>query len=113
MCGSLGGKEGGSQQVSAGAGVSTSAAPDPLRESHPVEASPLRPGREFSFCLWASSRVRLVLKSGTSFGRFLSSTLPLCRDTSLDVASALFPLPLLPYEGLFRKRSRRRTVKLT
>ncbi|CAE7768524.1 unnamed protein product [Symbiodinium sp. CCMP2592] len=78
--------------------------------NHPVEDSPLRPGREFSFCLWASSLVRLVLKSGTAFGRFLGTTLPLCRDPDLEVATALYPLPI-PFEGLFQKRSRRRNVK--
>ena len=82
----------------------------PVQATHPVEGSSLLPGREFSFCLWASSLVRLVLKSGTAFGHFLGTTLLLCRDSSLGAATALFPLPL-PHDGLFVKRSRRRPSK--
>ncbi|CAE7819443.1 unnamed protein product [Symbiodinium sp. CCMP2592] len=62
---------------------------------------------------WAAKRAaasKLVLKSGTAFGHFLSSTLPLCRDPNLEVATALFPLPL-PSDGLFLKRSRKRSQK--
>ena len=77
---------------------------------HPVDPSALRPGAYFGFCLWASSLVRLILKSGTSFAVFLKSTLPLCRGDGLSAPTALFPLPL-PFDGLFAKRSRRRTQK--
>ncbi|CAE7742079.1 unnamed protein product [Symbiodinium sp. CCMP2592] len=62
---------------------------------------------------WAAKRAaqaKLVLKSGTAFGHFLRTTLPLRRDASLGVATALFPLPL-PAEGVFQKRSRRRPSK--
>ncbi|CAE7356391.1 unnamed protein product, partial [Symbiodinium microadriaticum] len=62
---------------------------------------------------WAAKRAaasKLVLKSGTAFGHFLKTTLPLCRDSSLGAATALFPLPL-PHDGLFVKRSRRRSLR--
>ena len=106
---SLGGKARGSCKGEV-EGIPGDSSPSAVHAPHPVEDSPLLPGREFSFCLWASSLVRLVLKSGTSFSHFLSSTLPLCRDGSLPVASALFPLPL-PAQGVFARRSRRRTQR--
>ena len=89
-----------------------SAAAEKQREvhAHPVEGSPLRPGCEFSFRVWASSLVRRVLKSGTSFAHFVATALPLHRDSSLPVASALFPLPLPSSLAAGRSRKRRRTL---
>ena len=81
-----------------------------LHASHPVESSELRPGSEFSFRLWASSLIRRVLKSGTCFGYFVSSALTLCRDSSLPVATALFPLPLPSSLATGRSCKRRRTL---
>ena len=106
----MGSKARGGQQVTSSWEASQQATSQSVHDTHPVGASPLLPGREFSFCLWASSLVRLVLKSGTAFGHFLKTTLPLCRDSSLGAATALFPLPL-PHDGLFLKRSRRRSLK--
>ena len=100
----------GGKQVTSSGEASRQATSPKVHDSHPVGASPLLPGREFSFCLWASSLVRLVLKSEIAFGHFLKTTLPLCRDSSLGAATALFPLPL-PHDGLFVKRSRRRSLK--
>ncbi|CAE7699828.1 unnamed protein product [Symbiodinium sp. CCMP2592] len=107
--GSLGRKARGRKQMTSCGGVAADT-PSPVHANHPVEDSPFLPGREFNFCLWSSSLVRLVLKSGTAFGHFLSTTLPLCRDPNLEVATALFPLPL-PADGLFLKRSRKRSQK--
>ena len=106
----MGCKARGGKQVTLSGAASRPATSPKLHDPHPVGASPLLPGREFSFCLWASSLVRLVLKSGTAFGHFLKTTLPLCRDSSLGAATALFPLPL-PHDGLFVKRSRRRSLR--
>ncbi|OLP77717.1 hypothetical protein AK812_SmicGene42187 [Symbiodinium microadriaticum] len=81
-----------------------------LHAQHPVEGSELRPGSEFSFRLFASSLVRRVLKSGTGFAHFVSTALPLHRDGSLPVATALFPLPLPSGFASGRSRKRRRTL---
>ena len=97
----MGGKEGGGSQAVLRDGRNRHA-------RHLVEGSVLKPGSEFSFRLWASPLVRRVLKSGTRFARFVSTVLPLHRDSSLPVATALFPLPLPSSLASGRSRKRRR-----
>ena len=60
---------------------------------------------EFSLCSWVSALPRLLRSTKTPFSQFMLSTLPLCRDSSLAVSSALFPLPV-PCPGLFRQQAR-------
>ena len=60
---------------------------------------------EVSFCSWVSALPRLLRSAKTPFSHFMLSTLPLCRDSTLAVSSALFPLPV-PYPGLFRQQAR-------
>ena len=48
----------------------------------------------FSFAEWCMSITRWALRSRTSFGHFLSTTLSLSRDGPLAPPTALFPLPL-------------------
>ena len=50
-------------------------------------------GGEFSFESWAGSLARQVLKSGTSFAQFLSTTLHLHRSDVPSAPTALFPIP--------------------
>ena len=74
--------------------------------------SPLRPGAEFTFCLWTSALVRMILKSGTSFGAFLKNTLQLPRGDGHSAPTALFPLPLLcPMTGCLQAVPHRRTQR--
>ena len=51
-------------------------------------------GFSFSFAEWCMSITRWALRSRTSFGNFLSTTLSLSRDGPLAPPTALFPLPL-------------------
>ncbi|CAE7546574.1 unnamed protein product [Symbiodinium sp. CCMP2592] len=83
----------------------------------PSGPTPLDFDGEFSFSSWANSLIRLVLKSGTSFGHFLSKTLHLHRSDDLAAPTALFPLPApfpSPIGGMTRRRggSRRTPVHL-
>ena len=50
-------------------------------------------GGEFSFESWAGSLARQVLKSGTSFAHFLSTTLHLHRSDVPSAPTALSPIP--------------------
>ena len=51
-------------------------------------------GISFSFSTCCFSIIRWVLASRTAFGRYLASTLCLCRDGPMSSPTALFPLPL-------------------
>ena len=50
---------------------------------------------EFCFSQWASALPRLLLRTRTSFSLFLTQTFCLCRDDSLSISTALFPLPII------------------
>ncbi|CAE7343693.1 unnamed protein product [Symbiodinium natans] len=79
----------------------------PLSSVHTQPAVPLPDlGDEFTFCSWVSSLPRLLRGGRTSFAHFILSTLTLARDTTLEPATALFPLPL-PFPGLFQQRARK------
>ena len=54
---------------------------------------------EFDFCPWISSLPRLRKGARIPFSHFILSTFPLCRDKSLHVSTALFPLPI-PLQAL-------------
>ena len=59
-------------------------------------------GATFSFSQWAQALPRLLLRTRSSFSRFLLKTFCLRRDDDASISTALFPLPLL-CDGLFEK----------
>ena len=55
-----------------------------------------------SFSQWAQALPRLLLRTRSSFSRFLLKTFCLRQDDDASISTALFPLPLL-CDGLFEK----------
>ncbi|CAE7213749.1 unnamed protein product, partial [Symbiodinium necroappetens] len=62
-------------------------------DSEGLDACDLSFDGEFTFTSWAASLTRLVLKSGTCFAHFLSSSLHLLRSDVPSAPTALYPIP--------------------